>query len=110
MLRYVNQLVVFLLELVMFGALGFYGFQKGSGTTTKYALAVILPAIAVLLWGYYAAPKSSHRLPMPYLALFRGVFFLCAAYLLYECGQKNWALLVAALAPITQAISYYSGD
>jgi hypothetical protein len=110
MAKYLNQLIVFILELLMLGILGFYGFQKGSNTLTKYAFAILLPAIVILLWGYFAAPKSAHRLPMPYLAMFRGLCFLLASYALYKSNQPSAALIIAFLSVSTQLTSLYFGD
>lgn len=110
MLRYTNQIAVFIIELIMIGSLAYFGFQKGSSTIAKYALAIMLPVLAILLWSYFAAPKSSHRLKMPYLALFRLTLFLIASYLLYKCNKSEAAILVAVLSTITQVVSYFLDD
>lgn len=111
MLKIVNQTVMFLIELVMVGSLAYFGYFKGNGPLTKYALAVILPGIAILLWSYWAAPKSVHRLPMPYLAILRLSLFFLASFLLYKCGLVRFALIIAIISAFTQIASFfYEGE
>lgn len=105
MLKIINATVVFVIELVMFGAFAYFGFQIGDGGLEKYAFALALPLLAVVIWAYWAAPKSKKRLAMPYLAVFRLFLFLLAAYLLYRCGQTKFALILAVVSAVTQTAS-----
>lgn len=84
MIKSINQAVVFIMELVMVYAFGYIGYKTGSDTFSKYALAILLTAICIFLWGIFAAPKSTRRLSMPYLGLFRCSMFLTAS-LFYSC-------------------------
>lgn len=110
MFRTIIQITVFVIELIMIGAFAYFGFQKGNSTLIKYLLAIILPVFVVLLWGYFAAPKSLHRLEMPYLVIFRLALFLVASYLLYRSNQTNIAIVVALLSIFTQIASYNLND
>lgn len=106
-----NKGIVFLLEMAMIVSFAYFGFQKGGSIYAKWLLAAALPVIAILLWGYFAAPKSAHRLSMPYLAFFRAAMFLAAACCMYPCNKVSAAISVAAvLAITTQFLSYYYGD
>lgn len=110
MFKTINQVTVFLIELIMVWSFAYFGFQKGYSIIVKYLLAFILPVFVVLLWGYYAAPKSSHRLEMPNLILFRLALFLIASSLLYRCNQTNMAIGVALLSFATQIAGYFLND
>ncbi len=105
-----NKGIVFLLEIVMIISFAWFGFQKGTNMYVKWMLAAALPVVAILLWGYFAAPKSSHRLSMPYLAFFRAMMFLAASWCLYKCNKTSAAISVAILSFATQLLSYYYGD
>ncbi len=105
MLKIVNQTIVFLIELIMIGTFAYFGYQIGNSIFAKYALAISLPILAIILWGYWAAPKSVHRIMMPYLALFRLSLFLLASYLLYRCGQNKFAIILAIFSLSTQIAS-----
>ena len=110
MFRTINQITVFFIELIMLGTFACVGFQKGNSILIKYLLSIILPVSVILLWGYFAAPKSPNRLEMPYLVIFRLVLFLSTSYLLYKLNQVNVAFVVALLSISTQITSYFLND
>ena len=105
-----KSIITFILELIMIGSLAFYGYHKGGTAMTKYILAFALPLFSILLWSNFAAPKAARRLPMPYLAFFRGILFLIAAYLLYKSNKPNLALTVAVFSIATQITSMIVED
>jgi len=109
-LKHTNQALMFFIELIMLGSFAYFGFQKGHTVLFRYILAIALPTVGIVCWALWAAPKSSSRLPMPYLALFRVVLFLLASYFLYACRQTNLAFVVAAVSIITQVLGYYFKD
>lgn len=108
MFKYINATVVFILELIMVGSFAWFGFRTGDSVLVRYILAVALPAVAIALWAYWAAPKSSRRLRMPFLVLFRLAMFLLAGFALYLGNRPTFALVVAVLALVTQTISYFN--
>ena len=91
----------------MICSFAYYGFINGNSTVGKYLFAFALTIILILLWGFFAAPKSAYRLPMPYLALFRLSVFMMASYFLWTFNKANFALVVALLAISTQLTSYF---
>jgi hypothetical protein len=58
-----NLTLRFLLELAALGALGWYGVRTGDSTLAKIALGAGLPLAAAVLWGLFAAPKSTFDVP-----------------------------------------------
>lgn len=110
MLKSLNPVIVFMLELVMIASLANYGYQRNTTALNRYFLAFLLPIAAMILWAIFAAPKSSHRLAMPYLALFRAGMFLISAVAVFQIGHKKIALLLVVLAIVTQAISYVAEE
>jgi hypothetical protein len=58
-----NLLIRFLLELAALGALAWYGVRTGETTLAKVALGAGLPLAAAVLWGLFAAPKSTFDVP-----------------------------------------------
>lgn len=102
MLKLLNQVLAFSLELWMLYMLGYSGYQNGKGTGWKYALAIALPVVAVLLWGYFAAPKSDHRLVFPYLTMFKLTLFGITAFLWYKSGHQQSALVFTGLVLLSE--------
>jgi hypothetical protein len=60
--RAANLALKFLLELVAFAALAVIGAHLASGAVAV-VLAVLLPVLAIVVWGRWNAPRSAHRLP-----------------------------------------------
>ncbi len=90
-IRYGNLAVAFLLELCALGALGYWGFQAGSGIGAKLVLGIGAPLLAAIVWGTFVAPKAAVTLPAPaHLALQLVVFGVAAAALAVS-GRPTWA-------------------
>jgi len=73
-------------------------------------ICIFFNCLCHFLWAFFAAPKSVHRLKMPYLAIFRASIFLIASFLLYQTEQKNIAIAFALLAIVTQAVSFFAEE
>ncbi|AVR00895.1 hypothetical protein OBCHQ24_18450 [Oceanobacillus iheyensis] len=54
-----NVMLRFLLEILTLLAIGFWGFQRGSGTITSFLLGIGVPLIIAVIWGVFF-----HQLPL----------------------------------------------
>ncbi|MDH7461391.1 YrdB family protein [Chitinophagaceae bacterium 26-R-25] len=106
-LKTINQAVTFLLEIAMLVAYGYYGMSLPWTFFPRLLFAIFLVAVVIVLWGIFAAPKSARRLKMPFLTIFRTSVFLISAFLLFQAGQKNMAILLVGLTIVTQTTGYY---
>ena len=106
MIGSINKILVFILEMVMLFSYGYFGMTMQWSLPLKILFTILIVSIAILLWSIFAAPKSGRRLKIPYLAFFRAMMFALSAWLLFRSGYKSFAIIVFALALITQAISY----
>ncbi|MFN8251900.1 MAG: YrdB family protein [Ferruginibacter sp.] len=102
-IKYLSMTLAFFLELCMLAALGWWGFQQGGTTLSKYAIAGVLVLVASVLWGIFAAPKSKRRLPIVPRLFFQFAMFLTAAFLLYLSGETTLAIWFAVLALLSTA-------
>lgn len=105
-MKIINQIVAFTLELIMLGALGFTGFHLAEGSFAQYALALLFPGIAIVLWGYFAAPRSSHRLAFPWLTIFKLILFSISFFLLYQIGYPTQAAIFWSVALVNVVLEY----
>ena len=101
-LKLINQAVAFALELTMLYMLGLGGYQLGRNSGWKYTLAIGLPVLAIALWGYFAAPKSMHRLAFPYLTLFKLGIFGSTAYVWYKSGHQTSTIVFVAIVLLSE--------
>jgi hypothetical protein len=90
-----NLILRFALELSALAAIGWWGWQRGSGWG-QYALAIGLPLAAAFVWAAFAVPNDPSRggtglVPVP------GVFRIALELALF--GLAVWALFdVGAMA------------
>jgi Protein of unknown function (DUF2568) len=69
-LKGLNLLVRFLLELCMLAAVGSWGFKTHSGWAMKIIFGIGLPVLIAVLWGLFIAPRATYPLTgISYLAV-----------------------------------------
>jgi hypothetical protein len=94
--RGANLLLKFLLELSAFAALGYTGARLFDGPVAVLA-AVLLPVVAIAVWGLWCAPRPGRRLPTPARIPVELGVFACAAVGLALVGPPVLAIVVAAV-------------
>jgi len=100
-LRRGNLLLAFLLELGMLAGLCLLGWTWTNVTWLKFVLAIGLPAIAIVAWGIWAAPRAGkRRLKMPALMLFKVGIFAVATAAWAAAGQPFIASIFGVLVAI----------
>ena len=106
-LKQINLVCAFLLELVMFTALGYAGYKLSSTMWLKIFLAVLFSALAILAWAVFAAPKSEMRLPFTTRIFFELSLFALTSFLLYLSGKTPQAITLFIVALVSEGIAYY---
>ncbi len=100
-LRSGNMLLAFLLEVAMLAAFCYAGWVSTNTLWLRIVLAVGLPALAILLWAVWAAPKAGkRRLKMPGLMIFKLAIFAAATLAWWVAGQAFFAAIFGALVVI----------
>ena len=92
-----NQLLAFLLELVMLAAFGYWAFVTAPAGWLAWVAAIAIIAVAIVLWAIWAAPTSANRLPTIPLVVFKLVLFGAASAGLAAAGRP---MLGGALAVV----------
>ncbi len=105
-LKQLNLLVSFLLELIMLYLYGYWGYNTGEHPVMSYVLAVLLPGIVIILWGVWAAPKSKHRLKNPLRSVVKLSLFLLAAVLGFNAGQPAWSIWFGAITLLNAGLAF----
>ena len=98
-----NLALTFLLELLAFAGLAYAGAVLGSGIWAV-VLAVLLPLAAIVVWGRWNAPRSSHRLPTRVRICCEFAVYAVAAVLLAVAGAPVWALALVALVVVNAVL------
>ncbi len=109
-LKPINLVLTFLLELALLVAFGYWGFQAGSSTLVKILLGIGLPLLVALIWGIFMAPKSARRLQGgAYLALKALLFGLGVAALM-AAGRTALGVVFAVVVVINTVLLYIWGQ
>jgi hypothetical protein len=99
----------FLLELAAIAALAYAGAQVGSGVVAVL-VAIALPLVFIGLWGYFAAPRSEHRLTTAPRVTFELGMFAAAAVALALAGSAILAVAFAVVALLNAALLFAFDD
>ena len=104
-LHAVNEGLAFLLELLMVAGLAWWGSQAVSGLAGRIAMAVVTPALAIVIWALFAAPRARIRLPVAGVLAVKAVVFAGAAVAVYATGWHAAAIAFAIVAAVNTAIA-----
>ncbi|MGW2280557.1 YrdB family protein [Streptomyces sp. NPDC001770] len=64
LVRAVNELLAFYVEVVAIGEFARWGWNTSENTVPRVVLAVGLPVVAAVVWGMFASPKARFTLPV----------------------------------------------
>lgn len=98
--RIVNEAAAFILELLALGALAWWGFRTGGSTLASVALGIGIPVAAAVVWGLFAAPRATVKLPVAGIVIVKVVVFGGAALSLAAIDQPGLAIAFAALVAV----------
>ncbi len=106
MIKNANLALAFFLELGVLVALGYWGFQTGQGTIARIGLGIGAPAVAVVVWGLFGAPKAVWHLDGPWRLILEVVFFGSAAVALFTAGQHVLGAAFALVFVVNLVLIY----
>ena len=106
LIKQINLLVLFLLEIALVIIVGYWGFQQGETLTTKYILALILPAILITIWGIWAAPKSKRRLKNPIRTVFKLLLFSIGFFFCIDTGNFVFAWWFGSIIIVNVGLAF----
>ncbi|KAA3622559.1 MAG: DUF2568 domain-containing protein [Bacteroidetes bacterium] len=108
----INLAVRFLLELSALIAMGMWGW-KLSDNWTRFIFVIIIPVIAMAIWGTFAVvddPSRSGQAPVPIPGIVRLLielaFFSFAVWTLKDLGYEKLSLWMGIIVIVHYAISY----
>lgn len=102
-------LLMFLLELALLAALGYWGWTQHTGIL-QILLGIGLPVLAAVLWGVFRVPGEPGDAPVSVRGWVRLLLelglFVVAVVLLFSAGQTNAAIIFGALVLLEYVVSY----
>lgn len=108
-IKWIDLAAVFLLELCMLAALGYWGVEQGNGAIIKVILGIGAPVLAAIVWGMFAAPKAKVHLRLVTQMAVRVVVFALAALALTMAAQRNLGIALFVAFCLTQGLALALG-
>ena len=99
LLKMLNLLVRFLLELCMLAAVGYWGFKTQSEWLMKILLGIGSPILIAVLWGMFLAPRAVRPLSGASFLTLELTLFASGALALFASGKPTlgWIYALAVL-------------
>ncbi|MDX6640183.1 MAG: hypothetical protein QOF12_1194 [Solirubrobacteraceae bacterium] len=102
-MRALSLALKFGVELAAFAGFAYWGASLANGAGAV-VLALAAPALAMVLWGLFAPPRSRRRLPTGPRVAFELAVFGSAVAALLLAGAALAALILAVLAATSTAL------
>lgn len=91
------HVVAFVAEVALIVALAWTGWLIGTNIVLSVVLAVLLPVLAMTLWGIWCAPRARRRLPTGPRWAVKGLLFAAAFVLLVVYGGSGAVIFGAVM-------------
>lgn len=109
-LQYANMGLAFALELGVVAALGYFGFVIGRNRFAKIALGLVLPALAIVIWGMFGSPQADWRLSGFWFVLLQIAWFGSAVVALYAARKRGLGFAFALIFVLNTVLAYTWGQ
>ena len=88
----------------MLAAVGYWGFKTHSSWTLKILFGIGLPILIAVIWGYFMAPRSTHRLSGIPFTVMDIILLGSGAVALYVSGQITLAWIYAVVLIMSEIL------
>ncbi|WP_431936163.1 YrdB family protein [Micromonospora sp. RP3T] len=101
---------IFLLELALLAAAGFWGFTLDAGWPVRLLAGLGAPLILALVWGLFCSPRATVRLPAPAKLGVQATCFLTGGTLLALTGHPVAGAALVLFWSLTKTLLTRAGN
>ncbi|MGV9805863.1 YrdB family protein [Micromonospora chersina] len=102
--------LIFLLELAMLAAAGWWGFTLDAGWPVRLLAGLGAPLLIAVVWGVFCSPRATVALPAPAKLGVQAACFLTGGLLLALSGRPVPGALLVALWALDKTLLTLSGE
>ncbi|MEV0494258.1 YrdB family protein [Streptomyces atratus] len=102
-----NELLAFVIESAALACLSWWGFTAGGGAAARWLLGLGTPAVAIVLWGLFAAPRARVRLPLWGVLLVKAVVLGGGVYAVYRVGHPVAAAVAGVVVVVNTGLAEF---
>lgn len=110
MVKGLNNLLSFALELCMLAAFAAFGAFVGATLFAKIVLGAAFFIAPLWFWAVYMAPRANKRIGWPWTPVVALLLFLMAAVALLLAHYQGLAMGLAAAAVVNAALTFMLGQ
>ncbi|THA25850.1 DUF2568 domain-containing protein [Streptomyces sp. RKND-216] len=96
-LRSLNLLLMFLLELAVYASAGHWGYTVADSGAVRILLTVFAPAALAVVWALFGSPKAPHPARGGTRVLLEVLWFGTGVAALAAAGRAEWSAVFAGL-------------
>ena len=104
LLKGLNLLVRFLLELCMLVAVGYWGFKTHSGWAMKIIFGIGLPVVIAVLWGLFIAPRATYPLTGISYLVVELILLGSGTLALFASGKPNLGWIYTGILVVNKVL------
>lgn len=102
-----NSLLALVLELAIFGFIGWWALSLDLPLWARIPIAVAAVGALIAVWGTFASPKARIPLPLPGTVAVKAAAYAAGALALWGVGHSVAAVVYAVLAAANTAVVTY---
>ncbi|MCZ7435189.1 YrdB family protein [Micromonospora sp. WMMC241] len=102
--------LVFLLELALLAAAGFWGFTLDAGWPVRLLAGLGAPLALAVTWGVFCSPRAAVPLPAPAKLTVQAACFLTGGVLLALAGHPLAGVALVLAWAVDKSLLLRSGD
>ncbi|MFI5832155.1 YrdB family protein [Micromonospora sp. NPDC051300] len=102
--------LIFLLELALLTAAGFWGFTLDAGWPVRLLAGLGAPLAIAVVWGAFCSPRAAVTLPAPAKLGVQAACFLVGGVLLALAGHPLPGVVLVLLWALDKALLVRAGD
>ena len=103
-----NLGIAFLLEMAMLAIYGYFGYHllsTNAPLVLRIALAITFPVVIAIIWGYFLAPRATHRLKLPWLLIIKLIIMTIGVGMLWQLQKTSLAVIAAIIIAIHYSLA-----
>jgi hypothetical protein len=107
LIKNMNLLLRFVLELCVLFSIGYWGFHLKNSWMIKFGVGFGVPIFLMVVWGMFIAPNSAYQLPLPWRIFMEVIVFGIGVFTLYVSGHQGLAKIFSILVCINMILLLY---
>lgn len=104
-LKRINTILSFFLEIVMFAIFVYWGFHTGESLWLKLALGIGVPVVVFIVWGVFLAPEAGQRVKGSAGVVVSVLLFYLAVLMLFQTRHLVLGTIMLVIVALNRTLA-----